>query len=194
MARKKPRQLSAEEKDLWDRVAKTTRPFQKQQVTKNDEPLPRAVKKTSDSKPAPGLRLAPFRVGERARGGTMAAVTPMSPVKMDTKAFRKMARGKMKPEARIDLHGMTQDAAHTALTQFVLGSHARGKRLVLVITGKGKEKPDLGPIPERVGVLRHQVPKWLDLPPLRDKVLQVSQAHISHGGGGAYYVYLSRLR
>jgi DNA-nicking Smr family endonuclease len=89
---------------------------------------------------------------------------------------------------------MTLDRAHPALTQFILGSHAKGRRLVLVITGKGKMRDEGGPIPVRHGVLRHQVPQWLSMPPLSSAVLQVSQAHISHGGGGAYYVYLRRHR
>ncbi|MFG6543173.1 Smr/MutS family protein, partial [Sulfitobacter sp. M22298] len=53
---------------------------------------------------------------------------------------------------------------------------------------------DGGPIPVRDGVLRHQVPQWLSMPPLSSLVLQVAQAHVSHGGGGAYYVYLRRNR
>jgi DNA-nicking Smr family endonuclease len=117
-----------------------------------------------------------------------------SPVQMDSKAFGKLKRGKMRPEGRIDLHGMTLDRAHPALTKFILGSHAKGRRLVLVITGKGKMRDEGGPIPVRHGVLRHQVPQWLSMPPLSSAVLQVSQAHISHGGGGAYYVYLRRHR
>ena len=117
-----------------------------------------------------------------------------APVQMDSKAFGKLKRGKMRPEGRIDLHGMTLDRAHPALTKFILGSHAKGRRLVLVITGKGKMRDEGGPIPVRHGVLRHQVPQWLSMPPLSSAVLQVSQAHISHGGGGAYYVYLRRLR
>ena len=62
----------------------------------------------------------------------------------------------------------------------------------LVITGKGKIQKDTGPIPRQVGILRHQVPQWLRMPPLRDKVLQVSEAHGKHGGSGAYYVYLRK--
>ena len=46
----------------------------------------------------------------------------------------------------------------------------------------------------RDGVLRHQVPQWLSMPPLSALVLQITQAHVSHGGGGAYYVYLRRNR
>ncbi len=117
-----------------------------------------------------------------------------TPVQMDKNAFGKLKRGKLRPEGRIDLHGMTLDRAHPALTQFVIASHKRGRRLVLVITGKGKLRDEGGPIPVRHGVLRHQVPQWLSMAPLSSLVLQVSQAHISHGGGGAYYVYLRRNR
>jgi DNA-nicking Smr family endonuclease len=117
-----------------------------------------------------------------------------APVQMDQKAFGRMKRGKLKPEGRIDLHGMTLDRAHPALSRFIQSAHKSGKRLVLVITGKGKLRDDGGPIPTRFGVLRHQVPQWLSMPPLSSVVLQVTQAHISHGGGGAYYVYLRRHR
>ena len=108
------------------------------------------------------------------------------------KAFRKLQKGQSKPEARLDLHGMTVSAAHDALITFVLSAHASGKRLVLVITGKGRRSHDHGPIPTPVGVLRHQVPQWLGSAPLAPFVLQVSQAHQRHGGGGALYVYLRR--
>ncbi|OXS18849.1 DNA mismatch repair protein MutS, partial [Pseudomonas fluorescens] len=78
-----------------------------------------------------------------------------APLRMDKKSFGKMKRGKLVPEDRIDLHGMTLDRAHPALNSFILGSFSRGLRLVLVITGKGKSKEDFGPIPVRRGVLKH---------------------------------------
>ena len=65
---------------------------------------------------------------------------------------------------------------------------------MLVVTGKGKDRDDGGPIPVRLGVLRHNVPQWLSTPPLAQIVLQVTEAHLKHGGGGAYYVYLRRNR
>ena len=113
---------------------------------------------------------------------------------MDRKAHRKMTSGKLEPEAKIDLHGMTLAEAHPELIRFILNSQDRGRRLVLVITGKGKMSHDDGPIPQRQGVLRHQVPQWLRMPPLGPAVMQVSQAHLKHGGAGAYYVYLRRTR
>ena len=115
-------------------------------------------------------------------------------VQMDRKSFDQMKRGKLKPEGRIDLHGHTLDRAHPMLTQFIFSAQGNGKRLVLVITGKGKSRDDGGPIPVRFGVLRHQVPQWLASPPISSAVLQITQAHDRHGGGGAYYVYLRKSR
>ena len=111
-------------------------------------------------------------------------------MQVDSRTQRDLSRGKLRPEARIDLHGMTLAAAKAELTGFILSAQASGRRLVLVITGKGKG--DHGPLPTRSGALRHEVPHWLDLPPLSHVVLQVVPAHLRHGGGGAYYVYLRR--
>ncbi|MCB2132739.1 MAG: Smr/MutS family protein, partial [Rhodobacteraceae bacterium] len=113
---------------------------------------------------------------------------------MDKAAYRSMTRGRLQPEGRIDLHGMTLSEARQELVYFILNAHAEGRRLVLVITGKGKRKDDVGPIPARIGALRHEVPHWLNLPPLRPLVLQIATAHLKHGGAGAYYVYLRRPR
>jgi DNA-nicking Smr family endonuclease len=113
---------------------------------------------------------------------------------MDAKAFGKMTRGKLSPEARIDLHGMTLAEAHPELIRFILSAHSNGLRLVLVITGKGKPGDDHGPIPRRTGVLRQQVPHWLRQPPLGSAILQVTEAHLRHGGSGACYIYLRRSR
>ncbi|WP_366935286.1 Smr/MutS family protein [Amaricoccus sp.] len=120
-----------------------------------------------------------------------AALASTSP-QMDRRRFERLRRGRLDPEARLDLHGMTLERAHGALTGFVLGAQASGLRLVLVITGKGREGDPL--TPHRRGALRHAVPHWLAAPPLAGRVLQVAPAHFRHGGGGAYYIYLRRNR
>jgi DNA-nicking Smr family endonuclease len=152
--------------------------------------------------PEPREPVPPFAIGEKAApspgrhdlGRPISAALAAAPVAMDRKAHRRLTRGKLSPEARIDLHGMTLADAHPALLGFVADAHARGLRLVLVITGKGKLRDDHGPIPTRTGVLRHQVPQWLTSGPLRALVLQVTEAHRTHGGSGAYYVYLRRRK
>lgn len=190
---KKPRHLSSEERALWDRVAGSAVPLD----ARPTEILPtKAPPKRPDPQPLPL-----FEVGERAKHHRGHDILPpihqrlaAAPVNMDAKSFGKMKQGKIKPEGRIDLHGMTMDQAHPALTRFILGAQAQGKRLVLVITGKGKDRDDGGPIPMRHGILRHQVPQWLALQPLAPAILQVTPAHLRHGGHGAYYVYLRRNR
>jgi len=145
-----------------------------------------------------GLRIG-SRTARKLAGRVDLAPTPAQamasePLRMDAGTHKSMTRGRIMPEARLDLHGMTLDEAHPELVRFVLNAHAAGLRLVLVITGKGKDRDDGGPIPTRRGVLRHQLPHWLRLAPLAPVILQVTQAHLRHGGEGAWYVYLRRTR
>lgn len=197
MKRRSPRGLNPDEKDLWERVAKTTTPLEGRDI--KPTLLPKKTKPASKKAPEKKA-IAPFAVGSAAQPKSVGnrlvpsirSSVGAAPLKMDQKAFGRMKRGKTKPEARIDLHGMRLEEAHGALNAFIHTSHAKGRRLVLVITGKGRITNDDGPIPVRAGVLRHQVPDWLSRPPLSALVLQISEAHQRHGGGGAYYVYLRR--
>jgi DNA-nicking Smr family endonuclease len=199
--RKGPRGLRPEEAALWEVIAARTQPMHGTRraataVADEAKPVPKMPE------PAPKPPIAPFAVGEKA--GTpprphdlalpMSAALAAAPVAMDRKAHRKLTRGKLHPEARIDLHGMTLAAAHPALIRFIADAHARGLRLVLVITGKGKLREEYAPMPSRMGVLRHEAPHWLTSGALRPLVLQVTEAHRTHGGSGAYYVYLRRRK
>ncbi|MCE8005525.1 Smr/MutS family protein [Aestuariivita sp.] len=195
------RRLRPDELALWQQVADRTERLHPERKTRS-LPSPRPDDRKHDALREDFSIDAPFTVGVKAgktatrhdlrpaRGDSLST----APVQMDRKSFAKMKRGKLKPEARIDLHGMTLDRAHPALTRFILTSQAAGRRLVLVITGKGKQSQEPGPIPRPRGVLRHQVPGWLSTPPLKQAVLQITPAHVSHGGEGAYYVYLRRQR
>ncbi len=191
---RKPRGLRPDEERLWQRVADTANPL--------DKPASKSRLTAQIKKPGAREKLNPtpfkpsrFQIGETAPTALSPIdVTHREPLRMDKKSFTKMKRGKSAPEARIDLHGMTAAAAHTALISFLLRSHDQGMRLVLVITGKGRHTDDRGPIPQRVGILRQQLPHWISIPPLNGIVLQISEAHQRHGGSGAFYVYLSRHR
>lgn len=114
------------------------------------------------------------------------------PLRMDAKRHRRMTSGKLRPEAKIDLHGMTLAVAQPALIRFVTDSHGQGMRLLLVVTGKGRRRETDDVMPARMGVLKHEVPRWLSMAPLAPLVLQIREAHRAHGGTGAYYVYLRR--
>lgn len=196
---RRPRKLSPEERELWSRVAASAAAMHdaKRRLADPSE--------ADETRPAPKKarpEVKDFQIGQSAPdyaflndlAPSIAEQIARQPVVMDRKAHRNMTRGKLEPEARIDLHGMTLAQAHPELVRFVLGAQSRGCRLVLVITGKGRKGLDDGPIPQRQGVLRHQVPQWLRLPPLGAVVMQINPAHLKHGGSGAYYVYLRRSR
>jgi DNA-nicking Smr family endonuclease len=91
----------------------------------------------------------------------------------------RLRRGRGEPEGRLDLHGLTHDRAYRALLKFLMSAQADGKRLTLVITGKG-------------GVLRRYLPLWLGQEELKPLVSGIAEAHATHGGSGAFYVALKR--
>ncbi|MEO0486766.1 MAG: Smr/MutS family protein [Pseudomonadota bacterium] len=196
----KKRTLRDDEKALWDQVARTTVPIfpgRKPPQLDLDVKLPL----TTTSEPpasqadAPAARIPEFSIGSKAPTATRIppSAGPAAP-KMDAKAYRRLSRGKLDPEARIDLHGMTVDQAHSELIHFILRSHTKGRRLVLVITGKGTGPGPTGPLPYQRGILRRQVPVWLSQNPVAPLILETTPANIRHGGDGALYVYLRRRR
>ncbi|MEJ6393293.1 Smr/MutS family protein [Gymnodinialimonas sp. 2305UL16-5] len=202
MAKRGKRGLSSEDKALWERVAATANPMDRRGAPKiADIPVP----SKPQIRPEPTTtadRLPAFRLGEKSsfnsgttnHSPTLSAKLAHAPVRMDHGTHKRMLRGKLKPEARIDLHGMTLSEAHPALIGFINSAYDRNLRLVLIITGKGKDRDSGGPIPIRRGVLKHQVPGWLTAPPLGALILDIREAHQRHGGGGAYYVYMKRRR
>ena len=102
---------------------------------------------------------------------------------LDRASAERLRRGRYPIEARLDLHGMTQAEAHRALTGFVAGSRALGRRCVLVITGHGRVSG---------GVLKAAVPRWLGDPDLRRHLLAITPAQQRDGGAGALYLLLRK--
>jgi len=106
---------------------------------------------------------------------------------LDRRSAERLRRGQMAIAATLDLHGLTQAEAHSLLNSYLLHAQKAGKRTVLVITGKGTGKVG-------GGVLRANVPRWLGEPPLSNLVLETAPARGRHGGGGALYVLLRKLK
>ena len=101
---------------------------------------------------------------------------------VDGRTQKRLFRGEVLVDRRVDLHGLTTVTAESKLKQFIETATYDGCRCVLVITGKG------------AGVLRRHVPNWLKQPPLAPHVLALAEARPKDGGGGALYVLLRRKR
>lgn len=106
---------------------------------------------------------------------------------IDRATLSRLKRGAIPIERTLDLHGMTEAAAHAAVTRFVKTAWSEGVRLVLIITGKGG-------IGGEGGVLRKGLPRWLASGSAAAHVLRLETAQSRHGGDGAFYLLLRRRR
>jgi DNA-nicking Smr family endonuclease len=181
---RRKRALSDEERALWETVAKQTKPLRKKPraakaVLETEAP---AVTKAAHAEPPPAAKMV--RV---VKPPPPPSPPPLAP--LGRRERSQLSRGRKEIDARLDLHGMTQIRAHRVLQDFLHRAHADGLTFVLVITGKGKT----GAESER-GVLRRAVPQWLALPEFRAMVVGFEEAHIGHGGAGALYVRIRRVR
>ena len=175
----KRRSLSDEERALWDTVTRAIAPLRKRKAKKREEVAIAA------SAPPPVKPVRAAKVAPAAAPKTQAP--PLVP--LGRRMRSKLARGSEPIDDRIDLHGMTQADAHAALAHFLRRAQARGARVVLVITGKGARAGDA--LSER-GILKRQVPHWLESAALRPLVIGFESAGLGHGGAGALYVRLRR--
>ncbi len=140
-----------------------------------------------DSEPAPPAPPVPRAGTERAAAPDLPELRAGSTAGSDARTMERLRRGRLRPQARLDLHGLTQDEAHRALVGFVVGAREAGRRCVLVITGRGRAS--FG-----AGVLRAQAPRWLNTAPLRAHILGFAEAQPKDGGAGALYVLLKKKR
>jgi DNA-nicking Smr family endonuclease len=177
--------LTYEDRVLWTTVAKSIKPLA---ASSRNAPEENAEIEAESSKPA----LKPPPKFSKPAPIAKNVVPPLSkpsvpqPTALGRRMKQRVARGKEKIDARLDLHGYTQDEAHSALLRFLRSANDRDVRLVLVITGKGRGG--------EIGVLRRQVPQWLALPEFRALVVGFEDAAINHGGEGALYVRVKRAR
>ncbi len=175
---RKPKALTDEDRILWGRVASSIDAYpgrMEQLLDATPNPETRA---TGQPKPASGKPV------QRLAGATPKTPDPKpSLYPIDKPVYRKIAKGRVPLEARIDLHGMTQSEAHDLLLGFLIRAHGQGLRHVLVITGKGRSGD---------GVLRRAVPQWLSSAVFRGLASGCEPAARGHGGDGALYVRLKR--
>jgi DNA-nicking Smr family endonuclease len=136
--------------------------------------------------PTPPLAapILPVRAAPRAKAPPPEIHVGEQPAGLDAKHWQKLRRGRTRPERTLDLHGRRAQEAHGALRSFILGAWADGLRCVAVVTGKGSS-------PEG-GILRRELPHWLNAPDLRPLILGAAHPHASNPG--AVHLLLRRRR
>ena len=194
------RGLSSDEKRLWDKIAQTTSPIKDKHdylISKDFYAQVNDLEKFADKQQrnVPKKNPKPRQVSEPNLSKTAAlrSTTPLSKppqitAQLDRRTKVSLKRGKLKIEAKLDLHGHTQDQARVAVDRFIHHAVHTNKRHVLIITGKGRLSETPG------GVLRQAVPRWLSAPPLSALISGVDEASPRDGGEGALYVRIKKQR
>ncbi|MCR9219480.1 MAG: Smr/MutS family protein [Alphaproteobacteria bacterium] len=184
-----PKNRADQDRDLWAAVTRNVRPLE-------DRPREARGLRHGESEPAERTSEGDAaRLSRRLAHAAAQASAPPPPPRepppalapgsapgLDRRTAERLRRGKLAIDGRVDLHGMSRDAAHRTVIDHLSSAHLLGKRCVLVVTGKGR------------GILKESVPHWLNLPPLREKILAIETARPEHGGEGALYVLLKRRR
>ncbi|MEM5470840.1 Smr/MutS family protein [Hoeflea sp. AS60] len=170
--------LSHEDRIIWARIARTIEAFPGKEVPEDDW---YAVETPTSTSPAPPEK--PVKPPQ----SILSTNTPsrQQPHPIEKPVIRKLARGRLPIDGRIDLHGLTQSEAHNLLFGFLARAHERGLRHVLVITGKGASRGS-------EGALKRAVPVWLAKPEFRFLISGYEDAARGHGGEGALYIRLRR--
>ena len=150
------------------------------EVLKDARPLKQKSARPQSSKQAPQ-----FSEGDLFRAQTPLAKAPVCAAarapQIGGHRAAHLRKGRVEPEAKLDLHGYRQEAAFRALQKFLGRAQGLGHRVVLVVTGKG-------------GTLRDMLPRWLGENEFRNIVVGIGVAHAKHGGGGAFYVALKKKK
>lgn len=198
--------LHDDDHDVWSHTAQSIEPLKKAKGRHHpaaeraaEMTPPAAAKHAAEPAKSKPDKAVPGKGSAATSAKPKAVPAPPPPIAtFDRKKVRKIRSGQVEIEARIDLHGMRQDEAHSALVRFLLRCQSKEQRWVLVITGKGKltDSDPHAPFdltrPRERGVLKRNVPRWLDEPELRHLVVSYTTAAIQHGGEGALYIHLRK--
>ncbi len=169
------RDLTGEERKLWRRVASTVKTRRGLGPDDQSDPIAAPARKAVLHPPA-RASTPPARA---------TGLPPQAPLPQNRSTEKRVRRGDVEIAATLDLHGHTQDAALVALSRFLHRAQTRGDRTVIVVTGAGRGGE---------GVLKRMLPMWLATKDIRPLIAGYAPAHRSHGGAGAFYVFIKRPR
>ncbi|MBC7520446.1 MAG: Smr/MutS family protein [Sandarakinorhabdus sp.] len=172
------RRLSAHEIALWSRVAATVRPIGGKAPSAAPAPPPPPVAAPRQPAASPAA-IPPRPLHTPAKPKASVAATTL-----DGSWDRRLRQGDISPDRVIDLHGHTLAAAHHRLAEALDNACAQGERIILIITGKGRDS--------RPGRIKAELNHWLDSGNHRSRIAALRPAHARHGGSGAFYLILRR--
>jgi DNA-nicking Smr family endonuclease len=185
-ARPRARQgLTEAERMLWQIYTSRAQvaPLPGKALTPPPAPEPAAPPPAAPAPAGPVMPAPPARSALPHRGVELQI--GHAPPGLDNKRWKALRRGDTRPERTLDLHGRRVQDAHGAVRRFLHDAQLDGIRCVAIVTGKGSAG-------QEIGVLRRELPHWLNAPELRHLLL--GAAHYSAGNPGAVVLLLRRAK
>lgn len=177
----KRREISERERALWDVYAQGIQPLKRSSSSKRidppaSEPLvasadtSQKIRKIDSHVAVPEKKVASPKPSRPAVNIEVGARLPG----LDNGSWRALVNGRKVAERRIDLHGYFAQEAFEALHSFIMQAHRDAIRCIEIVTGVGSGAEG--------GVLRRELPHWLDRPDLRPLILGVVKTHRANNG------------
>lgn len=172
----KGRLPTPEERALWQQATRHDIQW-RAEAPVDAPPVPeKAPSGTRATPPTPPLQV-------RQAKKTAPALIPDDVTALDGARGRRLKRGMLPIEWVVDLHGMSRETAYREVTEALAEASAHRMRCIAIVTGKGRGGE---------GILRREVPLWLNEGALRAMVVALVAAPAHLGGAGAYLVYLRK--
>lgn len=182
---RKPRRLTESDRAIWAAYAVRIAALPNRTPPARLEPTAQPEPPPPDATLPPRRRLPPRPpAAQTVHAVRRPLAVGEAPGGVDAATWQRFRRGRFPPARKLDLHGLTAQRAFHALVAFLRSAHADGLRCVEVVTGRGSG--------DETGVLRRELPLWLNRPDLRPLVLAVAHPHAANPG--AVWLLLRRAR
>lgn len=177
--------------ELWERLKAEVKPLHRKKKQELLRSVPQIEEKNTYYPPKIELQKRPRAYMQIASEAPLKpSIAPLVPGtfsnRLDRKSDMRVKKGKTEYEMKIDFHGMTVQAAYLYFMRTLEQAQRTHKRLILVVTGKGRNAEGGG------GVIRQSFLEWINRPDISRLILTCHPAQAKDGGAGAFYLYLRK--
>ena len=133
-------------------------------------------------------------IDKEKKGVKFIKKTTINQPQEDKEKLKKIKKGKIKINKKIDLHGLTVAEAQKRFNEEIDYCYNNSKRLIIFITGKGAINRSTKNNQNKLyfGKIRSQIRNWVFSNLNKEKILLFSEASPAHGGAGSFYIYLRK--
>jgi DNA-nicking Smr family endonuclease len=165
-------------------IKKSNKNFKKIKITEDSNPQKNIIKKNANT----NLTTEKENKSKTNKDYIIQNTIQTSPLN------KKLKKGKIPIDKKVDFHGLSVELAKIKFLKTIDSCFYSNKRCILFITGKGINKNNFEGLHNKLyeGKIRNEILNWANQKNVVSKILNISLAGYSHGGDGAFFVYLRK--